>query len=162
MERYWVVTASADHAARGRGEGIVQACHGKVAPLRRMMPGDGVVIYSPRDSRQGGAPVMAFTAIGRVAEGAAWQHDMGGGFVPWRRQVIWQDLPPAPIRPLLEQLDLTRGQAGWGMVFRYGHREISRRDFAVIARAMQGIPNAAASPHIAGEAAETGQWASSF
>lgn len=46
-QRFWVVTASADHAARGRAEGIVQACHGKVAPLRRMRPGDGVVIYSP-------------------------------------------------------------------------------------------------------------------
>lgn len=162
MERYWIVTASADHAARGRSEGIMQACHGKVAPLRRMAAGDGVVIYSPREGRQGGTPVMAFTAIGRVAEGAAWQHDMGGGFVPWRRRVIWQEAQPAPIRPLLDALDLTRGQAGWGMVFRYGHRDISRRDFAAIARAMLGISNAAGSPHIAGATAETRPWESSF
>lgn len=36
--QYWVVTASSDHAAHGRTQGIVQACHGKVAPLRRMKP----------------------------------------------------------------------------------------------------------------------------
>lgn len=137
MERFWVVTASADHAARGRAEGFVQACHGKVAPLRRMAPGDGVVIYSPRDRFQGGAPLMAFTAIGRVAGGEAWAQDMGGGFIPWRRAVDWQEAArPAPIRPLLRDLDLTRGQDSWGMAFRYGHREIARADFARIARAM--------------------------
>lgn len=87
---------------------------------------------------------------------------MGNGFVPWRRRVIWQAAEPASIRPLLEVLELTRGQAGWGMVFRYGQREISRRDFALIARAMLGISNAAVSPHIARETAETKPWASSF
>ena len=47
-QRCWVVTASADHASRGMREGIVQAGHGKAAPLRRMQGGDGVVNYSPR------------------------------------------------------------------------------------------------------------------
>ena len=56
-ENYWVVTASADHAARGRAEGIVQAGHGKDAPLRRMHPGDGVVVYSPRATYPDGPPV---------------------------------------------------------------------------------------------------------
>ncbi len=142
MERYWVVTASADHAARGRDWGIVQAYHGKVAPLRRMQPGDGIVIYSPREAMGGGAPVMAFTAIGRVADDAPWQEDMGGGFVPWRRRVIWQPVRPAPIRPLLDRLQLTAGQASWGMAFRYGHREISRQDFALIAWAMVPVETA--------------------
>ncbi|QLQ20517.1 MAG: EVE domain-containing protein [Exiguobacterium profundum] len=134
--RYWVVTASSDHAARGRTEGIVQACHGKVAPLRRMKPGDGVVIYSPRASMQGGAAVQAFTAIGLVREGAPYIFDMGGGFTPWRRGVDWQAARPAPIRPLLGALELTRGQASWGMAFRYGLRELSRADFEVISAAM--------------------------
>ena len=34
---HWVVTASADHAARGWAEGIVQANHGKNNPLRRAL-----------------------------------------------------------------------------------------------------------------------------
>jgi hypothetical protein len=143
-ENYWVVTASADHAANGRASGIVQACHGKVAPLRRMQPGDGVVIYSSRDRFQGGEPLQAFTAIGRIAEGGAYEHDMGGGFVPWRRNVIWQETQPVPIRPLLDRLELTRGQSSWGMVFRYGLRPISRGDFALIARAMLGLASGAA------------------
>ena len=162
MERFWVITASADHAAHGQAEGIVQACHGKTAPLRRMRPGDGVVIYSPRMLMRGGAPVMAFTAIGRLAEGEAWQHDMGGGFVPWRRGVIWQQAQPAPVHPLLDRLDLTRGQASWGMAFRYGHREMSRHDFRVIARVMLGMDKTEPNPHITPGKAECESWASFF
>ena len=134
--RYWVVTASSDHAARGRTEGIVQACHGKVAPLRRMRPGDGVVIYSPQTAMRGGQPVQAFTAVGRVREGSPYVFDMGGGFTPWRRGVEWQAARPAPIRPLLDRLELTRGQASWGMAFRYGLRELSRADYEAISAAM--------------------------
>lgn len=162
MERFWVVTASADHASRGRTEGIVQACHGKVGPLRRMQPGDGVVIYSPRQAMRGGDPVTAFTAIGRIADAQAWQVDMGQGFQPWRRQVIWQNTGHAAIRPLLDRLDLTRGQANWGMAFRFGHREISRHDFAVIARAMLAMDIAPSDTHMSLNLPELDPWASSF
>ena len=62
-QKFWIVTASADHAQNGINWGIVQACHGKSAPLRRMVAGDGVVIYSPRTTYQGGESLMAFTAI---------------------------------------------------------------------------------------------------
>jgi hypothetical protein len=137
VERFWAVTASADHAETGKALGIVQACHGKAAPLRRMAAGDGVVIYSPKAERSGGAPIMGFTAIGRIGSDAPYVIDMGGGFVPWRRGVEWQqNARILPIRPLLEQLDLTRGNASWGMVFRYGLAEITRKDFTMIARAM--------------------------
>lgn len=147
-DHYWVATASADHAENGRNWGIVQACHGKVAPLKRMQPGDGVVIYSPRDRFPDGAPLQAFTAIGRVAEGAAYQHDMGGGFLPWRRSMIWQQATSAPIRPLLDHLDLTRGQRNWGMAFRYGLLPLSRADFALIARVMLGLAEAPPTPDL--------------
>ena len=135
-QKYWVVTASADHAARGRSLGIVQACHGKAAPLRRMRPGDGVVIYSPRERMNGGAAVQAFTALGRVAGPEVWQVEMAPGFCPWRRAVDWQAAPWAPIRPLLPELELTRGEAAWGMAFRFGLRALSQGDFARIASAM--------------------------
>ncbi len=135
--RYWVVTASADHAARGRQWGIVQAGHGKAAPLKRMQAGDGVVIYSPRETMAAGAPLQAFTAIGRIAAGEPYIFDMGGGFVPWRRAVVWQPgTGHLPIRLVLDQLDLTRGKKAWGMVFRYGLMEMTRHDFAVLARGM--------------------------
>lgn len=136
-QKFWVVTASADHAENGKAWGIVQACHGKSAPLRRMNMGDGVAIYSSKVRYQSSEPLMAFTAIGRVGADAPYQFDMGGGFVPWRRQVQWQ--PAArqlPIRPLLDTLEMTRGKSNWGMIFRYGLMQISRADFAILARAM--------------------------
>ena len=137
-ETYWVVTASADHAARGRAEGIVQAGHGKDAPLRRMKPGDGVVIYSPRTTYPDGPALQAFTLIGRVAGGEPYQHDMGEGHLMWRRRVVWQEGRIALIRPLLAELEVTRGLKSWGMAFRYGLTKITKPDFARIARAMVG------------------------
>ena len=133
--KYWVVTASADHAAVGRQEGIVQAGHGKAAPLLRMRAGDGVVIYSPRETYPDGVALQAFTTIGRVAVGEPWVAIMEG-FRPWRRGVAWAEAQTAAIRPLLDVLDLTRGLTSWGMAFRYGLRPVTAADFAVIATAM--------------------------
>lgn len=135
--QFWVVTASADHAAIGRREGIVQAGHGKSAPLLKMRPGDGVVIYSPRETYPDGAAMQAFTAIGRVAVGEPWVGIMDNGFRPWRRAVAWAEAAPAPIRPILDELDLTRGLTSWGMAFRYGLRPVSAADFVRIAEAMR-------------------------
>jgi hypothetical protein len=137
---HWAVTASADHAARGRREGIVQAGHGKDAPLRRMRPGDGVVIYSPRATWPDGPPLQAFTLIGRVADGAPFLNDRDGQMM-WRRQVVWQDGVFAPIRPLLAELDITRGQAAWGMAFRHGLTALTQADFVRIARVMGADPD---------------------
>ena len=132
---YWAVTASADHAARGKLESIVQAGHGKDAPLRRMKPGDGVVIYSPRATYPDGPPLQAFTLIGRITEGEPYQHDLGA-MLMWRRGVVWQEAPITPIRPLLDELEITRGLKSWGMAFRYGLTKLTRADFAKIAKAM--------------------------
>lgn len=132
---HWVVTASADHAARGKAEQIVQANHGNISPLRRMNPGDGVVIYSPRTTFPDGPALQAFTLIGRVADAQPFQHTTAGQLM-WRRPVIWQDARWAPIQPLLPDLDLTKGIKSWGMAFRYGLTKLSRADFARIARAM--------------------------
>ncbi len=132
---HWIVTASADHAARGKSLGIVQAGHGKDAPLRRMQPGDGVVIYSPRATYPDGPPLQAFTLIGHVLAADPCQHDTLGPMM-WARKMDWQDAPFAPIHPLLGALELTRGQKNWGMAFRYGLTRISPSDYATIARAM--------------------------
>lgn len=150
-QKFWIVTVSADHAENALNWGVVQACHGKIAPLRRMKAADGVVIYSPKTRFRGTESLMAFTAIGRVRDAAPYQVEMDGGFVSWRRGVQWQTAAKQlPIRPLLDQLELTRGQASWGMMFRYGLIGCSRTDFALIARAMvaadQAIPFSPAVP----------------
>ncbi len=137
--RHWIAVACADHVARGVAGGFMQVCHGKSAPLARIHPGDEVVYYSP--TRQMGRPdgLQSFTALGTVQATAPYRFDMGGGFVPWRRDVDWQPgTEPAPIRPLLGQLEFTQGQKNWAAPLRFGLLRISAQDMACIAAAMEG------------------------
>ncbi|MEO3472030.1 EVE domain-containing protein [Roseomonas sp. CAU 1739] len=142
--RGWIVVAAADHAARGQAGGFVQACHGKAAPLRRMRPGDGVVIYSPAAVRGVPVPLRAFTAIGTVTDGDPYRFDMGDGFVPWRRDVAWRSgTMHAPIAPLLGDLRFTAGRVHWGAPLRFGLLAIEPEDVRLIAEAMRAPPWAA-------------------
>jgi hypothetical protein len=136
MSRHWIAVASAAHVRRGRAEGFMQVCHGKGARLARTQPGDGVVYYSPTETFGGSDRLQAFTAIGFVAPPAPWQADMGGGFRPFRREVHWLPGREAPIRPLLERLSFSAGQANWGYVLRFGLFAIPEEDFALIGDAM--------------------------
>jgi hypothetical protein len=145
MSRYWVVVASADHVAGGVAGGFAQACHGKAGPLRRMKAGDGVVCYSPTVGFGGKERLQAFTAIGVVGERAPYLVEMGGGFRPYRADILWRPSRPAPIRPLVERLGLTRGRANWGGAFRFGFCEISEEDFGLISAAM-GVDASHGSP----------------
>jgi len=137
--RNWIAVACAEHVARGRADGFMQVCHGKEAPLKRLRAGDRVVYYSPAQQMGSGPPLQAFTAIGRLRDRAPYRFDMGGGFVPWRRDVEWVEAGTASIRPLLALLDFTRGQASWGAKFRYGLFSVSEADMQCIAQAM-GAP----------------------
>jgi hypothetical protein len=132
----WIGVASADHVARGREGGFMQVCHGKSGPLTRIRPGDDILYYSPSTEMRGGAKVQSFTAAGRVIEREPYRLDMGGGFVPLRRDVEWLLAEPAPIQPLLDRLEFTRGKANWGYVFRFGVLKISDADRDVILGAM--------------------------
>jgi len=134
--RYWLAVAAADHAQRGKTPGIMQVCHGKGGPLRRIRAGDRVVYYSPTVSFGGKDRLQAFTAIG-VAEGdRTYQVDMGNGFRPFRRDVDYVEAKAVSILPLLERLELTRGKRNWGYPFRRGLIEITQSDFEVISAAM--------------------------
>lgn len=133
----WIAVASAAHVRIGCAGGFMQVCHGKGAPLKRLRPGDRVVYYSPGERMGEGSTLQAFTAIGRVRDAAVVQHDMGDGFVPWRREVSYASSRPAPIRPLLDQLAFTRGEKHWGARFRYGLFEVSEQDMRCIAEAMR-------------------------
>lgn len=132
----WLAVASAEHVSAGRKAGIMQVCHGKAAPLRRIRAGDDVVYYSPTKSFRGADKLQAFTAIGRVVSPGPYLCDMGGGFVPYRHDVRWRNACDAPIRPLLNALSFTRGSGNWGYKFRFGLFEIARADHELIASAM--------------------------
>ena len=136
--RCWVAVASAEHVRRGRAEGFMQVCHGKGGPLRRVKPGDRVAYYSPTETFGGKDRLQAFTAAGVVQDAPPYQADMGGGFVPFRRDVWWFELDPAPIAPLLQGLDFTRGKTSWGYVLRLGLFEVSADDMRLIVDAMDG------------------------
>lgn len=136
MSGHWIAVAVAEHVQRGRLGGFMQVCHGKSAPLRRIKPGDGVAYYSPAESFRGQDRLQAFTAIGHAGDGEPYQVDMGDGFQPFRRNVDWLDAIPAPIRPLLDQLDFCCGQAVWGQRLRFGLLGVSAQDFQLIAQAM--------------------------
>ena len=139
--RYWVAVASAEHARRGAA-GFMQVNHGKAAPLKRIHPGDGVAYYSPTVTFGGKDKLQAFTLIGRVKDGDIYEGQMGD-WTAHRRDVAWAEADDAPIAPLLEKLDFTKGRSNWGYQLRFGLFEISRHDFELIAKAMKAQVQAA-------------------
>jgi hypothetical protein len=134
--QYWIAVASAEHVRRGRAQGFMQVSHGKEAPLKRVKPGDHVVYYSPSDVLGSKDGLKSFTAIGMVRQGEPYRADMGG-FKPFMRDVDWAKAQEAPIRPLIERLEFTRGKTNWGYQLRFGLFAISAKDFRLIAKAMQ-------------------------
>ncbi|WP_437957081.1 EVE domain-containing protein [Sorangium sp. So ce119] len=135
-QRYWVGVASREHVLAGVRAGFAQVCHGKAGPLARMRPGDGIVYYSPRERFDSDVPCRAFTALGHVVGEAPYRFDMGGGFVPYRRDVEYVPARDVPIGKLRGSLSFLSGSSSWGYVFRRGCFEIPARDFLLIARAM--------------------------
>jgi EVE domain-containing protein len=133
---YWIGVVSRDHADTAVAEGFVQLGHGKPGPLGRLQPGDGFAFYSPRESHPAGAPLQAFTAIGRVADGPVYASAVAEAGPTFRRNATYFDATPAPIKPLLERLSFIRSKVHWGAALRFGLVRVSRADFAVIAFAM--------------------------
>ena len=140
--QYWIGVVSKDHVAIGVKGGFIQLNHGKAGPLERMRAGDGFAFYSPRLSYPDGAPLQAFTAIGRVRDGIVYQarqalDDQGEAFAPFRLGVEYLVAHDAPIRPLIEDLSFIRSKTHWGAAFRFGYLRIPEADFARIAAAMR-------------------------
>ena len=134
--RHWIAVASAEHVANGVALGIMQVCHGQGGPLRRIRPGDTVIYYSPTGTFRGSDRLQQFTAFGIVRRTEPYQVRMSDDFRPFRRDVDYLAARPASILPLLENLDLARGNRNWGWKFRLGLVEITAGDCACIAHAM--------------------------
>lgn len=133
----WVLVASKGHVWIGVRDGFAQACHGKEIPLARMAVGDKVIYYSPKVFFGQSASCQQFTAIGEVVGEAVYPYDMGNGFVPYRRDVDYFNLQPAPIKPLIDQLEFIVDKKRWGHKFRFGAFEINAHDYRVIEKAMR-------------------------
>ena len=134
--RAWIGVVSRAHVQRGVTGGFAQLCHGRQSPLARMSVGDWLVYYSPRTAFPDGAPLQAFTALGRVVGARAYTVDMGAGFVPYRRDVAYVNgVRDVPIREV-GGLEFVARRSGWGLLARRGHFEIAMADLRRIARAM--------------------------
>lgn len=135
----WIAVAGAEHARRGCAEpmGFMQVCHGKCAPLKRVLQGDRVAYYSPTLAMGGKDKLQRFVSIGVVQVGEPYAVDMGGGFVPFRRDVAYVAAQEASILPLLDDFEFVENRQRWGYKFRFGLFEISDHDMRLIARAMQ-------------------------
>lgn len=134
--RYWVIVASKNHVLRGVQAGVAQANHGKAAPLKRMQVADGILFYSPKVEFEGNEKLQAFTAIAHVVGEAVYQFDMGGGFIPYRRDVKYLPCNDLSIQPLVPTLTFIKNKSSWGYLFRYGFFEIPKVDFDLIASKM--------------------------
>ncbi len=134
--KYWLIVVSKDHVGIGKKLGIVQANHGKAAPMKRLRPGDMVVFYSPKLRYEGKEPLKKFTAIARVKEGEVYQGDMGGGFSSYRRDAEYLPCKEIDVLPVIPELTFIRNKQAWGYVFRFGFLEIPKEDFETIARKM--------------------------
>ena len=136
MSACWLAVASAEHVTIGRRDGFMQVGHGKGAPLKRLHTGDRIAYYSPVRVLGGKDACQAFTAIGTVRDERVYQGDMGGGFLPFRKDVDWLAAQEAPIRPLLDALSFTAGKSNWGYAFRFGLLTVTAADMDLIAQAM--------------------------
>jgi hypothetical protein len=140
---HWIAVASAEHARRGRdactdsSNGFMQVCHGKRAPLARVQPGDTVAYYAPTTVMGGKDKLQSFVSIGIVQPVEPYSFDMGGGFVPYRRDVKYVKATETPIAPLLDDFEFIQDRQRWGYKFRFGLFKISEQDMRLIACVMQ-------------------------
>lgn len=114
-----------------------RSAHGKLAPLRRIAPGDRVAYYAPTLVFGVKDKLQSFVAIGVVRPGEPYAFDMGGGFVPWRRDVRYSAAHEASILPLLDALAFVENRQRWGYKFRLGLFDVSDHDMRLIAAAME-------------------------
>ena len=136
----WFAVASAEHARRGCADphnGYMQVCHGKCGPLKKVLAGDRVAYYSPALTMGGKDKFQRFVSIGVVQAGEPYAFDMGGGFVPFRRDVAYAAAREVSILPWLDEFEFVEDRQHWGYKFRFGLFEVSDHDMRLVARAMR-------------------------
>lgn len=130
--KYWINTISKEHVMFGKKHRIIQAGHGKEAPLKRLKPGDWILYYSPKTSLDNGEPLKAFTAAAKITGDKIYQVKMNDDFRPFRIDAEYEDCIDVEIEPLIKDLTFIRNKKSWGYMFRFGLFEISKHDFDLI------------------------------
>jgi len=136
MPQAWIGVAAARHIAIGVAEGFAMFAHGRHEAAARVLPGDWVAYYSPREGIDDGAPVRAFTAIGVALDGGPVARAMTPADTGWSRPMHWLDARPADVYPLLDRLSFIKDRRHWGIAFRRSLFSVSAADFTIVAEAM--------------------------
>jgi len=134
--KYWIIVASKDHVENGVGQGIAQACHGKVTPLKRMKKGDLVIYYSSKQTFGKPEKCQEFTALGKVSDDEIYQQQVSEDFCPSRRNIEFLQCKDTSILPLIDDLQFIQNKKRWGYPFRFGILEINKHDFDLISSQM--------------------------
>jgi len=134
--KYWIVTVSKEHVLNGMDWEIMQACHGKKAPLKRINKDDFIIFYSSKYTMKDKTPYQKFTAIAKATDNEIYQVKMFENFEPFRRKVKFLECQETEIRPLIDDLEFIPNKQKWGYPFRYGLFEISEMDFKLISTKM--------------------------
>jgi len=134
--RYWIAVVSKEHVLNGINWGIMQVCHGKKSPLKRINKGDFIIFYSSKYRMKDKTPYQKFTAIAKATDNEIYQVKMFENFEPFRRKVKFLECQETEIRPLINDLEFISNKQKWGYPFRYGLLEISKNDFKLIATKM--------------------------
>ena len=135
-KKYWIAVVSKEHVVNGIDWGIMQVCHGKKAPLKRIKKNDLIVFYSSKIKMQDKVPYQKFTAVAKAIDDEIYQVKMFENFEPFRRKVKFLECQETEIKPLINHLDFIPNKKSWGYPFRYGLLEISKKDFDLITNKM--------------------------
>jgi predicted RNA-binding protein len=130
--KYWINTVSKDHVMVGKKNGVVQANHGKLSPLKRLKIGDQIIFYSPKTSYENGESLKAFTAIAEIIDEKIYQVELSDDFKPFRRNAEYKECNEVKIEPIIENLGFIKNKKSWGYMFRFGLFEINKEDFILI------------------------------
>lgn len=134
--KYWILVASKDHVKSALAQGIAQACHGKVSPLKRMRKDDFIIYYSGKQTLGRPEVCQKFTAIGKVMDNEIYQFRVSEDFCPSRRTIDYLPSGDVSILPLIPGLNFIHDKKSWGYPFRLGLLEIDRHDFELISSLM--------------------------
>ena len=121
MTNYWIGVASKNHVLLVIQDGFCQLCHGKKAPLIKMKKGDRILYYSPKLDRNDTQPYQKIIAVGTVVDEEVYSFEMAPGFVPFRRNVVYEEGLKEVTLVALNQLTEWTTQRS---KLRFGHFEI--------------------------------------
>jgi predicted RNA-binding protein len=134
--KFWVVVTSRDHALEGAKEGIIQVNHGKNGPLKRLSPGDKILLYAGKRVYGQKELSQSFVALAAVTDESIFRCEVSENFKPYRRKARYIQVKESEIRPLIDKLEFIKNKEKWGFCFRTGFFEINKHDFDLISSHM--------------------------